>query len=392
MGDDGRPGPGLPAADRVRLLPLLRPARGLPPARRRRASGSRSSTTGPATASSGCSTPRPTATRPWDGLYKPAEQRWQPEAAGLSRFRRAVFPLPDFDPGRTQNHGASFRLEFRRELARLAPRGEPRSPARPRGLPRGGAAARAAQDAGAPLPHQLPLRRDHERLQLQVHVVPGRDHGPPPRLHEEGARLPPPRRDRGEAGLARPPLPGEAPPDGRAHAAPGPAGDRGPRRGARGRDRAEHELRPHHRGARRGPLPRRPHQPHPLVPDPRPRDLQDPQGPEARVRRVPRQGPPGRRAQGGPRRAHDDRDRHHEHEARRRLPHRQRGRAGARLPLGLDRLRPGARAALRPPAPDPRLGEDPRARASSTRTRTAAATRCSTASTSSGSAATPGAT
>jgi MoaA/NifB/PqqE/SkfB family radical SAM enzyme len=55
-------------------------------------------------------------TQPWDGLYKPAEQRWQPEAAGLSRFRRAVFPLPDFDPGRTQNHGASFRLEFRREL------------------------------------------------------------------------------------------------------------------------------------------------------------------------------------------------------------------------------------------------------------------------------------
>jgi len=57
-----------------------------------------------------------------DGLYKPAEQRWQPEAAGLSRFRRAVFPLPDFDPGRTQNQGASFRLEFRRELlvSRLA--------------------------------------------------------------------------------------------------------------------------------------------------------------------------------------------------------------------------------------------------------------------------------
>ena len=27
-----------------------------------------------------------------------------------------MFHLPDFDPGRTQNHGASFRLEFRREL------------------------------------------------------------------------------------------------------------------------------------------------------------------------------------------------------------------------------------------------------------------------------------
>lgn len=53
---------------------------------------------------------------PWDGLYKPAVQRWQPGAAGLRRFRRAVFLLPDFDPGRAQNLGASFRFEFRREL------------------------------------------------------------------------------------------------------------------------------------------------------------------------------------------------------------------------------------------------------------------------------------
>ncbi len=54
--------------------------------------------------------------QPWDGLYEPAEQRWQPEAVGLRRFRRAVFLVPDFDPSRTQNLGASFRLEFRREL------------------------------------------------------------------------------------------------------------------------------------------------------------------------------------------------------------------------------------------------------------------------------------
>jgi MoaA/NifB/PqqE/SkfB family radical SAM enzyme len=54
--------------------------------------------------------------QPWDGLYKTAEQRWQPDAVGLSRFRRAVFLLPDFDTRRTQNQGASFRLEFRREL------------------------------------------------------------------------------------------------------------------------------------------------------------------------------------------------------------------------------------------------------------------------------------
>jgi len=53
---------------------------------------------------------------PPEGLYKPAEQRWQPDGAGLLRFRRALFPLPDFDGGRTQNLGASFRIEFRRDV------------------------------------------------------------------------------------------------------------------------------------------------------------------------------------------------------------------------------------------------------------------------------------
>src|SRR6185295_19557632 len=51
-----------------------------------------------------------------DGLYKAAEQRWDGDAAGLSRFRRAVFPLPDFDATRTQNQDASFRVEFRQEV------------------------------------------------------------------------------------------------------------------------------------------------------------------------------------------------------------------------------------------------------------------------------------
>jgi MoaA/NifB/PqqE/SkfB family radical SAM enzyme len=51
-----------------------------------------------------------------DGLYKTAEQRFVPDAQGLRRFRRALFRLPDFDATRTQNHGAAFRLEFRREL------------------------------------------------------------------------------------------------------------------------------------------------------------------------------------------------------------------------------------------------------------------------------------
>jgi radical SAM protein with 4Fe4S-binding SPASM domain len=53
---------------------------------------------------------------PWDSLYKMAEQRWMPEGVGLRRFRRALFTLPDFDPGRRQNFDASFRLEFRSEL------------------------------------------------------------------------------------------------------------------------------------------------------------------------------------------------------------------------------------------------------------------------------------
>jgi hypothetical protein len=35
------------------------------------------------------------------GLYKAAPQRWDGDAAGLSRFRTAAFPLPDFDPERT---------------------------------------------------------------------------------------------------------------------------------------------------------------------------------------------------------------------------------------------------------------------------------------------------
>jgi len=50
------------------------------------------------------------------GLYKSAEQRWDGDAIGLRRFRRALFPLPDFDPSRTQNQDASFRVEFRREV------------------------------------------------------------------------------------------------------------------------------------------------------------------------------------------------------------------------------------------------------------------------------------
>jgi radical SAM protein with 4Fe4S-binding SPASM domain len=51
-----------------------------------------------------------------EGLYKPAAQHWSGEARGLRTLRRAVFPLPDFDPTRTQNNDASFRVEFRSEV------------------------------------------------------------------------------------------------------------------------------------------------------------------------------------------------------------------------------------------------------------------------------------
>ena len=50
---------------------------------------------------------------PHDGVYKPALQFWVPETDGRLRFRRALFPLRDFDPTRRQNLGASFRVEAR---------------------------------------------------------------------------------------------------------------------------------------------------------------------------------------------------------------------------------------------------------------------------------------
>lgn len=64
-----------------------------------------------------------------EGLYEAAEQRWDGDAAGLERARTALFCLPDFDPGRTQNLGASFRLEFRSDLRLLGLRVHRREPA-----------------------------------------------------------------------------------------------------------------------------------------------------------------------------------------------------------------------------------------------------------------------
>ncbi len=56
---------------------------------------------------------------PEGGLYQPADQLWDGHDPGRQRLRRALFPLRRFDPKRTQNQGASFRIEFR-EDARVA--------------------------------------------------------------------------------------------------------------------------------------------------------------------------------------------------------------------------------------------------------------------------------
>ena len=185
--------------------------------------------------------PVPRAVR-LDGPRGRARRPLQAGRAALGRRRRRACAAsgarssrcPTSTPARTQNQGASFRVEFRREVlvSRLAVSLAP--PADAAAFTARGAPARAEEDAGALLPHQLPLHRDHQRLQLQVHVVPGRHHGPAPRLHEEGEGLPDPRRDRGQALLAGPALPGEAAPDGRAHAPPRPARHRR----ARGEPRA----------------------------------------------------------------------------------------------------------------------------------------------------------
>ena len=147
------------------------------------------------------------STRPRRAVGRPLQGRRAALAAGgggAAALPPRALPPARLRPRRARRTWAppsasssAARSSSRACVAHLAP------PARPRRLPRRGAAARAAQDAGPLLPDQLPLRRDHERVQLQVHVVPGRDHGPPARLHEEGAGLPHPRRDRGEEGVAR---------------------------------------------------------------------------------------------------------------------------------------------------------------------------------------------
>ena len=248
MGDDDRPGPLLPAAHSVVLLPLRRAPGGVPAPGGRRAVGGGRVLRPPLRG-----VPAPVRLgRPGLSLGRPLQGGRAALAAGHGgppSLPPRGLPAPRLRPREDAEPRGLLPPRVPPRAPRLAPRGEPRSAGGPRGLPRRRPPARPAQDAGPLLPDQLPLHRDHERLQLQVHVVPGRDHGAPARLHEEGAGLPHPGRGRGEEVLARPPLSGEAPPDGRAHAPPGPRPDRGPGRGGRGSDRAQHQLRPHHRGA-----------------------------------------------------------------------------------------------------------------------------------------------
>ncbi|MGH9332949.1 MAG: hypothetical protein ACRD21_04280, partial [Vicinamibacteria bacterium] len=56
------------------------------------------------------------AEAPYGGLYKEAPQRWDGSPEEALRWKRAVFPIEDFDPSRFQNVGASFRMELRQDF------------------------------------------------------------------------------------------------------------------------------------------------------------------------------------------------------------------------------------------------------------------------------------
>lgn len=59
---------------------------------------------------------------PYGGLYKQAIQRWDGIREETPRWKRALFVIDDFDAGRFQNLGASFRMEIRQDfqIARVA--------------------------------------------------------------------------------------------------------------------------------------------------------------------------------------------------------------------------------------------------------------------------------
>ena len=120
-----------------------------------------------------------TARAECDGLYKPAEQRWDGDAAGPAPLPARALPAARLRSGA---HAEPGRVLPRRvpprgaDRARGGRRCEP--PADAAAFPRVAPLPELKKLPGPLLPDQLPLHRDHQRLQLQVHVVPGRHHGP----------------------------------------------------------------------------------------------------------------------------------------------------------------------------------------------------------------------
>jgi radical SAM protein with 4Fe4S-binding SPASM domain len=55
-------------------------------------------------------------TAPYEGLYKEAKQLWNGEVTSEPQWRKCLFIIEDFDPGRFQNLEASFRLELRQDF------------------------------------------------------------------------------------------------------------------------------------------------------------------------------------------------------------------------------------------------------------------------------------
>ncbi len=64
---------------------------------------------------------------PYEGVYKEAEQLWDGIEGDEPSWRRCLFIIHDFDPERTQNLDASFRLELRQDfyVSRIAVSAEP---------------------------------------------------------------------------------------------------------------------------------------------------------------------------------------------------------------------------------------------------------------------------
>ena len=372
----------LPGSRRALLLPLLRAARRRSSPAPRAASSSRSSTTATATASSACSTRRTdrgaALRRPLQGRRRSAGPATPP---GLFRFRRGAL------------RAARLRRRPHPEPRGLVPPRVPRATAGDAGPVSLEALSRtpAASPRWRPLPELRKLPgRFYPINYLFIEITnacnfkctwcPDDDHGAPARLHEEGEGLPHPRRDRGRSGRGSGPStrssctrwasPCCTPTSCEIVAYAETRGvpiELNTNCGLITEERIE--------GLYRAGLTN-------LI-----LSYQTPDSASFKTRKAPRLAFDEYRdkvrlaverkvALGAP---HAPRDRHHEHEVRRRLADRERGRAGAGLPRGLDRLRPGAGATLRP-RPARHDSSASAASTSSTRTRTAAATSCSTAS------------